>query len=302
MATITSANMEFVLDEVVSSVMFESFFDEPFMYPMLFDVRTSNRRRERSASIGGLGEYQEKGRTQAAAEDQITEQFEKDFVHKSYAKQVAVERELIDDEEYGVLQEIGSQLGIMAAYSQEKTAAEIFNDGFAGVSHTGEDGKSLFNAAHVNSDGGNSQSNTGTETCGLSGIQTTRLAMRNFTNYRGEKLAIRPNMLIVPPDLEETAFEIVRSTGSTEDNKNAGVANFYNGRFDLAVWDFLTDTNAWFMADSRLMKQNLIWYQRTPLEQFGDGNLFTGTRRVGGYYRNSYGFKDWRWVFGNNPS
>ena len=68
MATITSANMEFVLDEVVSSVMFESFFDEPFMYPMLFDVRTSNRRRERSASIGGLGEYQEKGRTQAAAQ------------------------------------------------------------------------------------------------------------------------------------------------------------------------------------------------------------------------------------------
>lgn len=302
MATITSANMEFVLDEVVSSVMFESFFDEPFMYPMLFDVRTSNRRRERSASIGGLGEYQEKGRTQAAAEDQITEQFEKDFVHKSYAKQVAVERELIDDEEYGVLQEIGSQLGIMAAYSQEKTAAEIFNDAFAGVSHTGEDGKSLCNAAHVNSDGGNSQSNTGTETCSLAGIQITRLAMRNFTNYRGEKLAIRPNLLIVPPDLEETAFEIVRSTGSTKDDKNSGVVNFYNGRFDLAVWDFLTDTNNWFMADSRLMKQNLIWYQRTPLEQFGDGNLFTGTRRVGGYYRNSYGFKDWRWVFGNNAT
>ena len=60
MATITSANMEFVLDEVVSSVMFESFFDEPYMYPMLFDVRTSNKRRERSASIGGLGEYTEK--------------------------------------------------------------------------------------------------------------------------------------------------------------------------------------------------------------------------------------------------
>jgi len=302
MATITSANMNFVLDEVVSSVMFESFFDEPYMYPMLYDIRTSNRRRERSASVGGLGEYQVKQRTQAAAEDQITEQFEKDFVHESYGKSVAVERELVDDEEYGVLQEIGSQLGIMAAYSMEKTAATVFNDAFAGASHKGEDGKSLCNAAHVNSDGGNSQSNTGTETCSLAGIQTTRLNMRKFTNYRGEKLAIRPNMLIVPPDLEETAFEIVRSTGSTVDNKNAGVTNFYNGRFDLAVWDFLTDTNAWFMADSRLMKQNLIWYQRTPLARFGDGNLFTGTRRVGGYYRNSYGFKDWRWVFGNNPS
>jgi hypothetical protein len=121
-----------------------------------------------------------------------------------------------------------------------------------------------------------------------------------YRNYRGDKMSVHPKLLVVPTDLEEVAWEMIRSTGKPDTANNN--ANMYNGMFDLVVWDFLTDTNAWFMVDPRLMKLNLIWFQRIALEVFGDGNLFSGTRNIGGYYRAALGVRDWRWIYGNNPS
>lgn len=303
MATITSSSLSFVLDEVVSAVAFESFYDETFTMPTLYSVRTSGRRRERLASLGGLGQYEAKNPTAAASEDTITQQYEKTFNHTAYAKAVPVERELIDDEEFGVLQDLGMQLGTMAAYTMEVKAAELFHDAFAGATYTAEDGKSICNSAHTNVDAGNSQSNSGSTALSMASVKSTRTAMRKFTNYNGELLAIRPDTLLVPPDLEEDAWEIVRSTGRPDTANRAD--NMYNGMFNLVVWDFLStgvsggDADNWFMIDSRHAARSLIWYQRTPLEIFGDGNLFTGTRRIGGYYRASHGCRDWRWVYGH---
>jgi len=303
MALITSNSLSFVLDEVVSAVAFEAFYEESFMMPTLFGVRSSGRRRERLASLGGLGEFEVKNPGQTATEDTITQQFEKDFVHTAYGKTVPVERELIDDEEFGAVADLGRQLGTMAAYTMENKAAGIFRDAFAGATHTAEDALSLCNSAHLNVDSGNSQSNSGSSAFSMAAVKATRTAMRKFTNYNGELLGVRPDALIMPPDLEEDAWEVVRSTGRPDTASRA--ENIYNGMFTLYVWDFISDgvtdgdTDNWFMVDSRRMKQNLLWYQRIPLEVYGDGDLFAGKRRIGGYYRASFGVRDWRWVYGH---
>jgi len=303
MATTTSNTLSFVLDEVVSAVVFESFFAETYMMPALYSIRGSARRRERLASIGGIGEFEAKNETAAAAEDEVTQQFEKDFVHTAYAKQIPVSRELIDDEEYGVLADLGGQLGTMAAYTMENKAAELFRDAFAGATYTDEAGLSICNTAHLNVDGGNSQSNRGTVAFSLANIKVARTAMRKFKNYNGELLSVRPNALLIPPDLEEDAWEAVKSIGRPDTTNNA--ANFYNGMFQLFVWDFLStgvtggDVNNWFMLDTRVLAQSLLWFQRVPLEVFGDGDLFKGTRRIGAYFRASHGLRDWRGIYGN---
>lgn len=304
MATVSSNSMSFLLDEVVSAVAFETFFEEPLMMPTLYSVRQSARRRERLASFGGLREYSAKTAGAEAASDDMTQQFEKDFVHTAYAKQVNVERELLDDQEYGLLEDIGRQLGMMAAYTMEKNAAAPFNDAFAGSTYTAEDGLSLCNDAHVNVDAGNSQDNAGTTALSLTAVGTTRSLMRNFKNYEGDLMSVRPNGILIPPDLEQTAWEIVRSTGRPDTTNRAD--NFYNGQFELFVWDFLStgisggDANNWFMLDTRIMANSLLWYQRVPLEIYGDGSLSAGTRKVGGYFRSSHGVRDWRFVYGHN--
>lgn len=297
---ITTNTMSYVLDEVVSAVAFETFYEDAFVFPLLYDVRTSMKRREGTASLGGIREYAEKTRGAEASEDTITQQFKKDFVHVSYGKSIPVERELVDDEEWGLLVDLGQQLGYMAAYTMEKKAAALFNDAFNGSTYLAEDGLSICNDAHVNADSGNSQDNSFNSSLNFAGVKTVRTAMRKFTNYEGDKASVRPRLLVVPTDLEEEGWELTKSLGKPDTANNN--LNIYNGMFDMLVWDFLTDTNAWFMIDPRLMKMNLIWYQRIALEVFGDGNLFTGTRKIGGYFRASHGCRDWRWVGGSNPS
>ena len=294
---ISSATLSYALDEVVSVLAYESFYGQPFFMPELYSVRTSSRRRERTASFDGLTEYEVKAETAAPAEDSIVNQYEKDFVHQAFAKQVPLSRELVDDQEWGLLEDLGMQLGAAAAYTMEKYAAAPFVDAFTGATYLAEDAKSICNDAHTNVAGGNSQDNKGTTALSMTAVKATRIAMRKFKNYKGDFLSVNPDALIIPVDLEEDAWEIAKST-LRPDNANMA-ANIYNGMFDMYVWPFLTDVNDWFMVDRRLMKMNLLWFQRVGLEIFGEGSLLTGTKKIGGYFRFSHGVRDWRWIYGH---
>lgn len=300
MAALSSGQMSYLLDEVVSAVFINEFTQLPQVMGALYNIRTSSKARERSSSMSGLGLFTQKPELQAVDIDIPIQQFQKTFNHTPFGKQTPVSRELIDDEDWGFFEDLGVQFAVAANRTMETDAAAVFNDAFDGATYKGEDDKSLCHTAHVNVDDGNSTSNKGTNTLSHSGIKATRLAMRGFTDYRGQKISVNPDTIITPPDLEEDAWEIINSsqiTGSANNN-----ANFYQGRFSLVVWNYLTDTNDWFMTDSMMQRMNLIWYFRTGLEIFGDGDLFTGTRSIGAYYRKSNGFRDWRWIYGNEQA
>jgi hypothetical protein len=74
------------------------------------------------------------------------------------------------------------------------------------------------------------------------------------------------------------------------------------------VWRFLSaavdngDDDQWFMLDMRQLMQNLLLLMRVPLEIFGDGDLFAGQRRIGGYMRWSLGMRDYRGIFAQKPA
>jgi hypothetical protein len=298
----TSTNASFLLDEVVSGVAYETFFEEAYMWPNLYDIRTSSSRRERLASFGGLGEWAQKVPGQEPDDDRMIQQFEKDFVHKAYGKRVPVERELVDDNDWGLVQEIGVELGASASYTMELHAAQLFHDAFAGATYTAEDGDPLCDATHLNVDGGNTQGNTGTTAFSMAALKSTVTLMRKFTNYGGELRSVRPKLILCPPDIEEDVWEVAKSALRPDNANNA--ANFWQG-MQMLVWDYLSDgvtggdANNWFLIDPVLMRRNLIHWQRVPLEFFGDGNLLTGTRTVGGYFRVSRGVRDWRWIYGH---
>lgn len=297
MATVTQSSVSYLFDEVTSEVAFESFYDMPFLHPALYSVRGSAGRRERASSLGGLGRFNSKAETVDADQATITQQFQKTFTHTAYALQIPVSREVVDDEEWGFLQEIGMELGQSAAQSMEIDAFALFNDAFDGASYTAEDSLSICNGAHLNADSGNSQDNDLANAFSVAGVKATRTNMRKVTNAGGLKVAVNPDELLVPVDIEEDAWEVVRSAGRPDTANRAD--NMYNGMFTLYVSPFLTDTGNWFMMDSRLRARNLVWYMRTGLEIFGDGNLSAGTKTIGGYYRESHGCKDWRWICGN---
>jgi phage major head subunit gpT-like protein len=292
--TLTPSMASYVIDETVSSVALDEFAREPLMLPQFFSVKGSSKDREITASIGGLGDFQLKATTTESSESEPVQQFSKSYIHNAYALQTKVARELIDDQRVEFFGQFGAKLGQSASRTMEKAAADLFNNAF--TTTTSEDGLSLCNSAHLNADSGNSQDNSGTSTLSNDAVSSTRQLMRRFKDYDGNVIASNPDLLLIPAELEETGVEIVRSSLNPQ---NANNAVNWNQGLGMVVWMYLTDTTNWFLLDSKLMKQNLNWYQRVPLEVFGDGDLFKGQRRIGGYYRESHGVADWRWIYGH---
>ncbi len=292
---VTAANASYVYDETVSSVAFDEFFRDPMMLGELFAVKGSSKDREKTGSIGGLGDFQAKSPGAEASEAEPVQQFSKEYVHNAFALQVKVHREVIDDQRVEFFGQLGTKIGQSASRTMEKAAASVFTGAF--TTTLCEDGLSLCNDAHLNADGGNSQDNKGTTALSNDAVSSTRELMRGFSDYEGNVISVNPDLLLIPSELEEEGFEIVRSALNPQNNNNA--VNWNMG-LKLMVWLYLTDATDWFMIDRRLMKQNLNWYQRIALEVFGDGDLFKGQRRIGGYYRESHGVADWRWIYGHS--
>jgi phage major head subunit gpT-like protein len=130
-------------------------------------------------------------------------------------------------------------------------------------------------------------------------VVATRKLMRGFLNDKGDKIRINPNTLLVPMELEDTAWTIVNSMNKPGTANNDGNFNRALG-WNVVVWDYLTDSNNWFMMDSRYMKLFLNWFNRINIEFAMDPTSdFNLVARYRGYMRYSYGWSDWRFVYGH---
>ena len=109
-----------------------------------------------------------------------------------------------------------------------------------------------------------------------------------------------PNGILYPIDLYDVAEEIIRSTGKVDTANNN--VNVHSGQYTGTDWEYLSDTNDWFMYDSTLQKQWVKWIDRVMAE-FGmveDFDSLVGKWRV--YNRYSLGWLDWRWILGAQVS
>jgi phage major head subunit gpT-like protein len=267
--------------------------------PLLFDVMTSQKAQEHFLSVGGMGTWNAyKG---AIEYDDLEQGYRTTLTHEEYVKGFKIERKLVEDDQYGLFMDRPAELAMAAMRTREIHAASVFNNAFS-TSYNGGDGKPLCEDNHPKSPANAGVlDNEGTLALSYTNVEAVRQLMRAWTDDRGNLIPVQPDTLLVPPELEKTAFEIVRTPNvpNTADYQ----ANFVSGFIrQVVVWDYLTDANAWFVIDSQRAKQALKWMDRVPLEFALDPTSnFRLESRWRGYMRYSYGWKDWRWVYGNNP-
>ena len=104
-----------------------------------------------------------------------------------------------------------------------------------------QDGVALFDNKHGNVAG------TG-EALSVKAIAKAIAAMRRQKGITGEAtLNITPKYLVVPPELELAAYQIVNSTAAV-DGVNSGVVNPYKGRLVVVSDAELTDPDAWYLV------------------------------------------------------
>ena len=229
--------------------------------------------------------------------DDKKESYKATYTHTEYAKGFKVERKLVMDDLYGTISKYPGMLALSARRRREKDAASVFNNAF-NSGYTGGDSLSLCNSAHTSKNSSTTQSNTGVLSLSAANIEATRRSMIKFRDGSDGVIDVNPDLLLVPIDQEETAWEIINSKGKVDSAQNN--VNFHYGKYKLLVWpNFLTSSNNWFFIDSKLMKMFLLWFDREPVQMFKDQDFGTLVSAFAGYMRYSSGWSNWPWVFGN---
>ena len=171
-------------------------------------------------------------------------QFQQDFLGEAsartkvatYGKLFSLTRQAIINDDLGLFSKIATKYG---------SAAKRLVNKMVYAQLTGnvkmQDGVALFDNKHGNVAG------TG-EALSVKAIAKAITAMRRQKGITGEAtLNITPKYLVVPPELEVTAYQIVNSTAAV-DGVNSGVVNPYKGRFVVVADAELTDQDAWYLV------------------------------------------------------
>lgn len=293
------------LDPIVRFKFDLAFSRRASLIPALFNVQGSVRAYEQVSGVGAVGidawnTYAQSGVVGKADFDQG---YKTTYTHVEYALEIAVERKTVDDANFPQAFRLVDRAGDSASLKREVDAASIFNNAFTDTApYAGADAVGLCSTAHPNSPQktGATQSNEGTYSLTRDNVATVREAMMAFTDDNGNKMGVTPNAILVPPALEDEGLVIAKTLQKPGSGDND--INPQAGRFDVIPWHYLTDSNAWFMLDTSLMKQCLDWFNRQPLSVTPKVEDKTLVATWIAYMRYSLGWSDWRFVYGNNPS
>lgn len=171
-------------------------------------------------------------------------QFQQDFLGEAsartkvatYGKLFSLTRQAIINDDLGLFSKIATKYG---------SAAKRLVNKMVYAQLTGnvkmQDNVALFDSKHGNVAG------TG-EALSVKAIAKAITAMRRQKGITGDAtLNITPKYLVVPPELEMVAYQIVNSTAAV-DGVNSGVVNPYKGRFVVVADAELTDPDAWYLV------------------------------------------------------
>jgi len=258
----------------------------------------------RLSQVGTFGDVPEF--TGTISYDDVNQGYDSTLTHKEYATGFQVERKLFDDDQFGIMD--GKPRGLSTAYqrTRQKHGASIFNNAFSldntWLNHT--EGVAMCSASHTTTAPGVSTSvgfsNRITAALSAVSVAAARIQMRGFRGDRGERISIQPDRLVYPINLYQVAFEIIESEGQPDSANNN--KNVHKGGYVGVDWEYISDTNDWWMIDSGMMKDSLTWVDRVKAE-FGmveDFDTLIGKWRL--YARYSLGWNDWRFILGSQVS
>jgi len=265
------------------------------MVPMLYGMETSTKAYEMYSGVGAMGDV---GLFDGSIDyDSVSQLYDVTVDFPERATGFKVERKLADDDQFGIMDSRPRQMAIAVARTREKSGASPFNGAFVGTD--GGDAVSLCNGSHPYSpDDATTQSNAGTSAFSPVSVEATRrIGFNQLYNDRGDILEINYDLILAPVGLEEKAYQLIESKGKVDTADNN--ANFHQGRYKLAVWRRLSDSNNWFFIDSRLAKLFLKWVDRVKPEYNYDRDSDTLVSKWSVYMRYNTTFAAWPWIYGH---
>lgn len=216
--------------------------------------------------------------------------------NESWEATVEVNREDIEDDAYGVYTPMIKELGRSAATHPDEIVFGLLGKGFT---ETCYDGQYFFDTDHKDEDGP-VQSNKGTKVLSAASYSAARAQMMSLLDAKSTPLGIMPNLLVVPPQLEEAARKILYA------EQIEGTTNTLKNTAELLVAPWLAaNPTAWFLFDTSRAIKPLIFQQRkkpefVSMDATNDQNVFMKKQYIYGVdCRDNAGFGLWQLAYGS---
>lgn len=300
-----SVNFGDLLDPRFQKIFYDQYDQLPDMIPEIFGMVNQNGRADmRWSDVGAFGDWSEF--TGTVQYDGLNQGYDTTATYLEFASGCQVERKLFDDDQYNIIDKRPQGLAVAAQRTRQKHGARIFNNAFTVDSYfyLNSEGVALCSDSHTTPASGVSTTvgfdNKITSALSATALSAARIQFEKFVDDRGNKFQSEPDEIIIPIDLYDQAWEIVNSAGKVDTANNN--ANIHKGKYKLLKWNYLSDTNDWFLNDSVQRKMHLHWIDRVGMEFAQAEDIDTLVAKWRGYMRYANAWTNWRWILGASVS
>ena len=184
------------------------------------------------------------------------------------------------------------------ANTKQIKAANVLNRAF-NSSFLGGDDKELCATDHPTLSGTQKNELSTAADLNETSLEQMLIDIAGMKDERGMKIALQGVKMIIPVNLQFTAERLMKSAGrvGTADNDINAHRNMGMVPQGYVVNNFLTDTDAFFIKTDA--PNGLKMFTRSPIRTAMEGDFDTGNVRYKARERYSFGFSDWRGIFGS---
>ena len=230
------------------------------------------------------------------------EAFKYTITNEPYEATIEVFRDDIEDDTLGIYAMQAQEAGYSARTWPDELIADLKNGAFAGECY---DGQYFYDSDHPVA--GASVSNLGTAALSAATVAlakasygAARKAIMAFKDDEGRPLGLIPNILEVPPALEEVGKMLCYSDKLENDTPNP-----YKGTAELVVNTRLTSETAWFLhVTNRPLKPFIMQIRKNPVfvsqtNMDSDDVFNKGVYKYGAEARGAAGYGLWQLSYGS---
>lgn len=268
-----------------------------------YSMEKSSDSFERWSEMGAIADFTEF--TGTIPYNTISQGYDVTATHKEWVNGFSITKDLFEDDRHAVWERKPKTLADSFMRTRQKHGARRFNFAFSvdTMFSNHSEGLALCSNSHTTTSGASTASgfdNLVTSSLTATALEAARIQFRGFRGDVGERISVMPDMLVIPVDLYGRAYEIIESVGKPSSANND--ANVHNGAYKVVDWEYIEDTNDWFLIDSSAMKDSNVWFDRVALEFGMAEELDTLIAKWRARARYSSLYRDWRWILGAQVS
>jgi len=271
----------------------------PDQWSRLYEHSVSHLNYEEDQQIVTMGLAQVKSEGSSIIYDDIKQGYPARYQHTVYGLGFIITEEQVEDNLYLTVAEIKTRgLAYSMAVTKNYNGANIFNFAVSG-SYVGGDGVPLLSTLHPSESGNMSNTFVVSADLSESALEDMLIMIQDTRDSRNKKMALSETALLVPLQLQFEAERILRNPQRPDTAERDINAMYSQGRFPEGIYinNFLTDPNMWFVLTT--CPNSLRYFERSPIIFSDDNDFDTDNMKFKVKERYSFGWSDWRGVFGS---